>query len=154
MDGKHARNTGQSSPLGQLFDHGVDVINLFLTMFLYFQASGYSVEGSPLIMPTMMLGPALFFSAQWEEWHSRICKHAVGGVLGVTEVQLLVVGSIMLPGFGISPNGVTMEHIFGKDSFIVNNMPNCPDSTPFRDSHIISQILGVTCAVAILGILC
>jgi len=82
-------------------------------MFLYFQASGYSVETSPLIIPTMMLGPVLFFTAQWEEWHSRICKHAVGGVLGVTEVQLLVAGSVLLPGFGISPHGVTMGHIFG-----------------------------------------
>lgn len=78
-------------------------------MFLYFQASGYAVFSSPLIIPTMMLGPGLFFTAQWEEWHSRICKHAFMGVLGVTEVQLLVVGSICLPGLGINLTGVTME---------------------------------------------
>lgn len=27
IDGKHARNTGSSSPLGELFDHGCDALN-------------------------------------------------------------------------------------------------------------------------------
>jgi ethanolaminephosphotransferase len=30
LDGKHARNTGQSSPLGLLMDHGCDAITTFL----------------------------------------------------------------------------------------------------------------------------
>jgi phosphatidylglycerophosphate synthase len=29
IDGKQARRTGQSSPLGQLFDHGCDAMSLF-----------------------------------------------------------------------------------------------------------------------------
>lgn len=28
IDGKHARNTGQSSPLGLFFDHGVDAFSV------------------------------------------------------------------------------------------------------------------------------
>lgn len=27
IDGKHARNTGNSSPLGELFDHGCDALS-------------------------------------------------------------------------------------------------------------------------------
>jgi ethanolaminephosphotransferase len=30
LDGKHARNTGQSSPLGLLMDHGCDALTTFL----------------------------------------------------------------------------------------------------------------------------
>lgn len=30
MDGKHARRTGNSSPLGLLFDHGCDAVTTFL----------------------------------------------------------------------------------------------------------------------------
>jgi ethanolaminephosphotransferase len=30
LDGKHARNTGQSSPLGLLMDHGCDAVTTFL----------------------------------------------------------------------------------------------------------------------------
>jgi ethanolaminephosphotransferase len=37
VDGKQARRTNQSSPLGQLFDHGCDAINSSLICFLYCQ---------------------------------------------------------------------------------------------------------------------
>jgi ethanolaminephosphotransferase len=30
MDGKHARNTNNSSPLGLMFDHGCDALTTFL----------------------------------------------------------------------------------------------------------------------------
>merc|ERR1712233_159046 len=32
IDGKQARRTGTSSPLGELFDHGMDSISMFLVM--------------------------------------------------------------------------------------------------------------------------
>lgn len=32
IDGKHARRTGQSGPLGQLFDHGCDALNMSVYM--------------------------------------------------------------------------------------------------------------------------
>lgn len=34
VDGKQARRTGTSSPLGQLFDHGCDAINLIFCVFM------------------------------------------------------------------------------------------------------------------------
>ena len=38
VDGKQARRTGTSSPLGQLFDHGCDAITTTMVCALYFQA--------------------------------------------------------------------------------------------------------------------
>lgn len=38
VDGKHARATKQSSPLGQLFDHGCDATNVIFSQLLWAQA--------------------------------------------------------------------------------------------------------------------
>ena len=35
MDGKHARNTKQSSPLGLLMDHGCDALTTFLFLMSF-----------------------------------------------------------------------------------------------------------------------
>ena len=84
MDGKQARRTGTSSPLGQLFDHGIDCLaNL----------SAISVSQTFL-----MLGPCrgvlyaqlslqlTFFCTQWEEYYTGVLPHSYGKFLGVTEV--------------------------------------------------------------------
>lgn len=36
IDGKQARRTGTSSPLGELFDHGCDAINMMVQPFFDF----------------------------------------------------------------------------------------------------------------------
>jgi ethanolaminephosphotransferase len=87
MDGKQARRTGTSSPLGQLFDHGIDccsnltavsTIQSFLLMskvdYLWFQ---------------IML-QFVFFTTQWEEYFTGTLFHAHGKWLGVTEVSRLL----------------------------------------------------------------
>lgn len=46
VDGKHARNTGQQGPMGQIFDHGFDTLTLplsTLTLCLYTQ-SGNNIQ--------------------------------------------------------------------------------------------------------------
>ena len=35
VDGKQARRTGSSSPLGELFDHGVDALNCTVNILLF-----------------------------------------------------------------------------------------------------------------------
>ena len=37
IDGKQARRTGSSSPLGQLFDHGCDAINVVMVAYVVMQ---------------------------------------------------------------------------------------------------------------------
>jgi len=84
MDGKQARRTGQSSPLGQLFDHGFDCIcNLchISTQAGYLCVGGtywfYAFQGSLFFA---------FFMAQWEEYYTGELQHAIGN-FGVTEMN-------------------------------------------------------------------
>jgi ethanolaminephosphotransferase len=84
MDGKQARRTGQSSPLGQLFDHGFDCIcNLahISTQAGYLLVGGsywfYGFQGSLFFA---------FFMAQWEEYYTGELTHAMGN-FGVTETN-------------------------------------------------------------------
>ena len=62
IDGKHARNTGQSSPLGQLFDHGCDAVNCLLTFFLYFQGARLGITRLSML-PMFIAGTSCFYTA-------------------------------------------------------------------------------------------
>lgn len=84
MDGKQARRTGSSSPLGQLFDHGMDCI--------------CNLSHLQLVQCIVLLPPRLlvilqcslqftFWQAQWEEYYTGILPHATGEYCGVTEVN-------------------------------------------------------------------
>ena len=81
MDGKQARRTGQSSPLGQLFDHGFDCLcnlNHVSTQAGYLLVGGswwfFGMQGSLFFF---------FFMAQWEEYYTGELPHAMGN-FGVT----------------------------------------------------------------------
>eukprot|EP00980_Cylindrotheca_fusiformis_P018282 scaffold5966_cov118-Cylindrotheca_fusiformis.AAC.7 len=83
MDGKQARRTKSSTPLGQLFDHGVDcVCNLshVSLMQLILRLNGVSLLW---LQTTLQLG---FFQAQWEEYYTGSLPHAAGNI-GTTEVM-------------------------------------------------------------------
>jgi len=84
MDGKQARRTGSSSPLGQLFDHGMDCVCNLSHLQL--------VQCITLLPPRLlvMLQCSLqftFWQAQWEEYYTGILPHATGDYCGVTEVN-------------------------------------------------------------------
>jgi len=83
-DGKQARRTNSSSPLGQLFDHGVDCIcNLsHLSMVMASLMAG----SSPWFFMTQGILQFSFFVAQWEEYYTGTLPHATGD-FGVTEVN-------------------------------------------------------------------
>lgn len=87
MDGKQARRTQTSSPLGQLFDHGFDCI---CTMVHCAAVSGFCMNGGTKWY--FVLSSALhfsFFMAQWEEYYTHKLPHAMGNV-GVTEVNYAI----------------------------------------------------------------
>jgi len=91
-DGKQARKTGSSSPLGLLFDHGCDALNTFvsgLTLFTVIQLgnSFWSVWGFIVAFFT-------FFMATWEEYYIEAlnlpCFNGANeGVMGVTMMLLI-----------------------------------------------------------------
>lgn len=66
LDGKHARNTKQSSPLGLLVDHGCDAITTFLfTMSL---GSIFKLEGAFWYTMIWFMASINFFLCTWEEY--------------------------------------------------------------------------------------
>lgn len=87
LDGKQARRTGSSSPLGQLFDHGCDsVVTIFVAMLSAMTLHlGWSVRCVHFTM--CMLLP--FWMAQWTEYHAHVLPTSIAGFVGVTEAQLV-----------------------------------------------------------------
>jgi len=88
MDGKQARRTGMSSPLGQLFDHGFDCIctlsHISCCTGFAAIALGYDAKFFFLLQCSLQFA---FFMAQWEEYYTHVLPHAAGKWLGVTEVN-------------------------------------------------------------------
>lgn len=85
-DGIHARRTGQSGPLGELFDHSIDAINTTLCCLVFCSMlnTGYSF-GAMYNQFTVLCN---FYLSTWEEYHTGILflseiSGPVEGVLGV-----------------------------------------------------------------------
>jgi len=87
IDGKQARRTGSSSPLGQLFDHGCDAICTGCIVVL--TMCGCFCGASWLPLATMHTLCLQFFTSQWEEYHTGILNIS-NGWLGVTEGQFIL----------------------------------------------------------------
>lgn len=68
-DGCHARRTGQSGPLGELFDHSIDAINTSLGTFIF--ASVLKMGYGPLLMISQFAAVANFYVSTWEEYHTH-----------------------------------------------------------------------------------
>lgn len=81
LDGKQARRTGSSTPLGQLLDHGLDS----LCLLAHVAAIQAWLRAGDTLMLQMILQFS-FYMAQWEEYYTRILPHATGPI-GVTEVN-------------------------------------------------------------------
>lgn len=83
MDGKQARRTNSSSPLGQLFDHGVDCLCLLSHLSM---VQAWFHAPPRMILQIQAYLQFSFFCAQWEEYYTGVLPHATGNV-GVTEVN-------------------------------------------------------------------
>eukprot|EP01083_Nonionella_stella_P276389 939094_1 len=85
MDGKQARRTGTSSPLGQLFDHGFDCMCTLshISSVAQFLRIGGDPEWLMVFQTSLQLS---FLMAQWEEYYTHILPHAQGD-FGVTEMN-------------------------------------------------------------------
>ncbi|CAK9010378.1 unnamed protein product [Durusdinium trenchii] len=95
MDGKQARRTGSSSPLGQLFDHGCDC----LACVAQTGAAAAVLSFGPNFLGLFSLNilSSGFFMAQWEEYHTGTLPTAYGPV-GVTETQFFLMGLTLVSG--------------------------------------------------------
>lgn len=71
MDGKQARRTGSSSPLGLLFDHGCDAFNLILGSGNWLCLMGIGPKDFWQCSIVVFCPMVAFFIATWEEYHTH-----------------------------------------------------------------------------------
>ncbi|KJE88503.1 hypothetical protein CAOG_08392 [Capsaspora owczarzaki ATCC 30864] len=70
-DGKQARKTGKSTPLGELMDHGLDSMAAWLQMIT--AASAVGVAGYPWVLYTITCGVVLsFYLTHWEKYNTGV----------------------------------------------------------------------------------
>jgi phosphatidylglycerophosphate synthase len=86
MDGKQARRTKTSSPLGQLFDHGCDALatGLIITNV----GTSVSLPLSPTMVLMLFAPLTLWILGQWEEYHTGV--HPIVLVLRVVQHSVRV----------------------------------------------------------------
>ncbi|PFH37874.1 CDP-alcohol phosphatidyltransferase superfamily protein [Besnoitia besnoiti] len=96
IDGKHARRNNLSSPLGQLFDHGCDII---LTTPLTLVSIAVITAGTGFLQHfiAMTSSQALQFIYMWWELHFHVF-YAATGFIGVTEAQMGVMAMALISG--------------------------------------------------------
>ncbi|BFZ58679.1 Phosphotransferase [Savitreella phatthalungensis] len=68
IDGMQARRTGQSSPLGEMFDHGCDALNTTLEVLL--TCSSINLGKSWWALISQFATVANFYLTTWEEYHT------------------------------------------------------------------------------------
>lgn len=91
IDGKQARRTGTSSPLGELFDHGIDSLNCTLASLCEVAAVGLGTTPAGVFTALVPCLP-MFFST-WETYHTHTLY--LGVFNGPTE-GLIIACTIML----------------------------------------------------------
>jgi phosphatidylglycerophosphate synthase len=98
LDGKHARRTGNSSPLGELFDHGCDAVTT--TLMVLGVVSVIQLGPSWEAAWNIILANCVFFCAQWEQY-------TVGtltlGEVNVTEAQFVTMALYVFTAI-VGPN--------------------------------------------------
>jgi len=70
LDGKQARRTGSSSPLGQLFDHGCDSLVVTLQALITSTLGGFGLGW--LCLSQIILPWTMFWLCTWEEYHTGV----------------------------------------------------------------------------------
>ncbi|TID28340.1 hypothetical protein CANINC_002517 [Pichia inconspicua] len=97
-DGIHARRTGQSSPLGELFDHCCDAMNTTLMQIQFASVAGLTCN--PLIFIFQYASLATFYISTWEEFYTH--KLFLSEISGPVEGLLMLATVYILAGiFGI-----------------------------------------------------
>ncbi|BGP14538.1 hypothetical protein JCM10213_001886 [Rhodosporidiobolus nylandii] len=95
IDGKQARRTGTSGPLGELFDHGCDALNTTLGVLLC--ASALNLGLSWWTVASLVATNMNFYLTTWEEYHTGTLF--LSAFSGPVEGILLVVAVFAITGF-------------------------------------------------------
>lgn len=93
-DGIHARQTGQSGPLGELFDHSIDALNTTLSLFLFISASSVGYTNKFLFCQVSCL--LNFYLSTWEEYHTHVLF--LSELSGPVEGILMIASTLFFTG--------------------------------------------------------
>eukprot|EP00923_Selenidium_pygospionis_P032821 GHVN01057767.1.p1 GENE.GHVN01057767.1~~GHVN01057767.1.p1 ORF type:complete len:324 (+),score=14.64 GHVN01057767.1:83-1054(+) len=100
IDGKHARRIGESTPLGQLFDHCCDAFTAIWVAWIIAGLTGFGVGKTTYSV--IVLFQVQMFVYIWWELHLGYFKCNTGGLAGfatgVTEGQVVVMGLCLAAG--------------------------------------------------------
>uniref|UniRef100_A0A8D0C4D1 Cholinephosphotransferase 1 n=1 Tax=Salvator merianae TaxID=96440 RepID=A0A8D0C4D1_SALMN len=96
IDGKQARRTNSSSPLGELFDHGCDSITIVFVSIGSCIAVRLGTNPDWLFF-CCFIGSVLFYCAHWQTYVSGMLKFSK---IDVTEVQLASMLLFLISAFG------------------------------------------------------
>ena len=110
MDGKQARRTNSSSPLGQLFDHGLDGTSLSLcslTLVSLF-GCGLSTEG----VFWMMFVWTPLFSLHLLEYYTGVFEYTIGNIDGTLGYLIAVMLNFLPSIFGKNFYNIKLKEIF------------------------------------------
>jgi ethanolaminephosphotransferase len=91
IDGKQARRTGSSGPLGELFDHGCDAINTTLAFICILSALG--IGNTFLCVFTILAALTNFYISSWETYHTHtlFLSYISGPVEGILSGCMLLI---------------------------------------------------------------
>lgn len=93
-DGTHARRTGQSGPLGELFDHCIDSLNTTLSMLVFCSVVNVGYGYLALLSQFCLL--CNFYLSTWEEYYTH--KLFLSEFSGPVEGILLIIAVFILTG--------------------------------------------------------
>lgn len=95
IDGKQARKTNSSSPLGELFDHGCDAVSI--AFIICGACIAMQLGTSPCLMLFECFGTMfVFYVAHWQAYCSGQLRF---GMVDVTEAELSIIFLHLLTGF-------------------------------------------------------
>lgn len=121
-DGTHARRTGQSGPLGELFDHCIDSLNTTLSMFVFCSVIGSGYHFLMILCQFSLL--CNFYLSTWEEYHTH--KLFLSEFSGPVEGILLIIMSFIATGiFGpakIWHTKIFEINVFSENTFVVESL--------------------------------
>lgn len=124
MDGKQARRTNSSTPLGKLFDHGCDAISWSITSMtlISFLKLGLSFNG----ILTMFATGCPFYASHIWEYYTDVFEYTVGVFDSTTGLLILIAFHLIAFAFGPEvydwkfkdtfpslPSYITREFVFG-----------------------------------------
>lgn len=120
-DGNQARKNGTGSPMGMLFDHGCDMIALFL--ILMFTIALYRIEFD---MNGLLSLALVFSSFQWNYWKKGQTYFLGGLKLGIINrsnegILFIIVAHLFVAYTGFKDNNIVIfigsEYLLAKTSW-------------------------------------